>query len=121
MSFNFLHFKVEQERKLPYEPSFGWVGRTSFGGDTYNINNRVGNIVPTYDPYQNYDEEIQPRNEFAIDYDANDLVQDQFGFDFDRSDDVIEDGFGTDDLFFNAETKRNQQNQRNSDDYSGKY
>ena len=77
--------------------------------------------MPTYDPYQNYDEEIQPRNEFDIDYDADDLVQDQFGFDFDRSDDVIEDGFGTDDLFFNAETKINgQPSQRNSDDYSGK-
>ena len=108
----FFPLKVEQ---VPYEPSFGWVGRTSFGGDSYNINNRIGHTVPTYDPYQNYDEEIQPRNEFATD----DIFQDQFGFDFDRSGDEALEGFGADDIFFNAETKNNGHNQRNSDDYSG--
>ena len=112
---------MEQGGKLPYEPSFGWVGRTSVGGGPYNSNKRNGHTVPTYDPYQNYDVEIQPRNEFTSDYDAGSF-QDQFGFDFDRSGaDEILDGFGTDDLFFNAETKKHQPSQRNFDDYSGKY
>ena len=104
--------------QVPNEPSFGWVGRTSFGGEPYNINNRIGHTVPTYDPYQNYDEEIQPRNEFATD---DIFHQDQFGFDYDRSGDEGLDGFGTDDIFFNAETKNNGHSQRNSHDYSGWY
>ena len=111
----FFLFKVEQ---VPYEPSFGWVGRTSHGGDPYNINNRIGHTVPTYDPYQNYDEEIQQRNEFATD---DIFHQDQFGFDYDRSGDEGLDGFGNDDIFFNAETQNNGHNQRKSQDYSGWY
>ena len=111
---------MRQGEKLPYEPSFGWVGRTTFGGEHQNINERNGGIVPTYDPYQNYNE-IQQRNEFDIDYDIvlDHGLQDQFGFDFDRSDAGTLEGFGTDDLFFNAETKFNGPSQRNSDDYAG--
>ena len=110
-----LSLKVEQGGKLPYEPSFGWVGRTSIGDGLYKSNARIEHTVPTYDPYQNYDVDIEPRNEFASDYDAGSF-QDQFGFDFDRSGDEITDGFGTDDLFFNAETKKHQPNQRILDD-----
>ena len=111
---------MRQREKLPYEPSFGWVGRTNFGGEHQNINERNGGIVPTYDPYQNYNE-IQQRNEFDIEYDIvlNHGLQDQFGFDFDQSDAGTLEGFGTDDLFFNAETKFNGPSQRNSDDYAG--
>ena len=63
---------MQQGEKLPYEPSFGWVGRTNFGGEHQNINERNGGIVPTYDPYQNYNE-IQQRNEFDIEYDIKKL------------------------------------------------
>ena len=73
-----------------------------------------------YNVCQNYNE-IQQRNEFDIEYDIvlNHGLQDQFGFDFDQSDAGTLEGFGTDDLFFNAETKFNGPSQRNSDDYAG--
>ena len=54
---------MENDKKLPYEPSFGWVGRTDL--DLSYIpgsHSRSGDYEASY---PDYEAEARPRNEFC--------------------------------------------------------
>ena len=98
---------IEPSDKLPYEPSFGWVGRTDF-----EIVNERG--AEDYD-YTDYE---SPRV-FRSNSD-----QDIFGGGFSRSGVDEDEGFGKDDLFFNfgpglQNEIRDFGRERTYNDYSG--
>ena len=110
--------KLENDKKLPYEPSFGWVGRTDL--DLSYIpgsHSRSGDYEATY---PDYEDEARPRNEFIAQ-----PQYDQFGFGFSRSVDEAVEGFGDDDLFYDVNNQEDiDNNQRAGDDYdsdSGKH
>merc|ERR1712038_61716 len=110
--------QLENDKKLPYEPSFGWVGRTDL--DLSYIpgsHSRSGDYEATY---PDYEDEARPRNEFVAQ-----PQYDQFGFGFSRSVDEAVEGFGDDDLFYDVNNQEHiDNNQRAGDDYdsdSGKH
>ena len=101
---------------MPNEPSFGWVGRTDYD-HTYlqHDRNDDDHLKASFDIYSDYQDSIDDRNFYS----GPPSTQQQFGFEFDRVDDDALEGFGTDDLFFNSNTKHaeHEGKERASADY----